>query len=210
MPELLEAALSPANIFPTALLGFVLLYWGAVILGLLDLDFLDIEVETDTGEVDGSAVAWLNSALAFFNLGKVPLMLFMTFLALPFWVISLLANHYLVAWSELLGLVLLLPAFVLSLFVAKVLTQPFVKMFAALEKEHDSKETIIGQMCTVILPASATEMGQATVPTKGSPLLLNVKTTRGATLRKGETALVIDYNEHHKIYLIEPYEILQP
>ena len=83
---------------------------------------------------------------------------------------------------------------------------PFVKLFAALEKEHESAATVIGQICTIVLPANSTELGQASVKTKGSPLLLNVKTANGFVLTKGETALVIDYNNENKFYLIEPYK----
>ena len=159
MVELLQAAFSGVNIISTAFLAFVMLYWVAMILGLLDLDFLDLEIETAGGaDAEGlAAISWLNSALAFFNLGKVPLMVFLTFLALSFWVISILANHYLNNNYELLGLLLLVPAFLAALFVAKVLTTPFVKLFAAFEKEHESTATIIGQVCTVTLPANPTE-----------------------------------------------------
>ncbi|MBJ6118115.1 DUF1449 family protein [Pontibacter sp. BT310] len=210
MSELLQAAFSSVNIIPTAFLVFVLLYWLSVIFGFLDLDFLNTDVEAEVEvDVDGiSSVSWLNSALAFFNLGKVPLMVFLTFWALPLWVISILANHYLNNNYELLGLMYLIPSLIVSLFVAKVLTAPFVKIFAALEKEHDSSATIIGQVCTVILPADTMELGQATVKTSGSPLLLNVKTTQGRSLKKGETALVIEYNTENKYYLIEPYETI--
>ncbi|MGV3639488.1 MAG: hypothetical protein ACO1NZ_03145 [Adhaeribacter sp.] len=205
MTELLQAAFAGANIIPTAFLAFVLLYWAAVIFGLLDLDFLDLE----TGlEADGiSSVSWLNSALAFFNLGKVPLMVFFTFWALPFWVLAVLAYHYGHAGGWL-GM-LLLPLWLLAaLFVAKTLTAPFVRLFALLEKEPPSAAAVIGQVCTVLLPANPSQMGQASVKTDGSPLLLNVKTSAGQTLQKGETALVISYNEEHKFYLIEPYETL--
>jgi hypothetical protein len=210
MAELLQAAFSGVNILPTAFLVFTLLYWLAVILGVLDLEFLDIDLETaGGGEAEGvSAISWLNGALAFFNLGKVPLMVFLTFLALSFWVISILANHYLNNNYELLGLLLLVPAFLAALFVAKVLTTPFVKLFAAFEKEHESTATIIGQVCTVTLPANPTELGQAAVKTTGAPLLLHVKTIQGCSLNKGETALVIAYDAENKFYLIEPYEIL--
>ncbi|WP_439879820.1 hypothetical protein ACSX1A_11625 [Pontibacter sp. MBLB2868] len=210
MTELLQASFSTVNIIPTAFLVFTLLYWVIVIFGLLDLDFLDIEVEAEADlDADGiSAVTWLNSALAFFNLGKIPLMVFLTFLALPFWVLSILANYYLNNGSTLLGAVYLIPCFIAALFISKILTMPFVKLFAALEKEHESAVTIIGQICTVILPANATELGQATVKTNGAPLLLNVKTTHGGAVKKGETALVIDFNNENNFYLIEPYETI--
>ena len=208
MTELLQAAAAPANIIPTALLAFVLLYWLVVLVGLLDLDFLNVEIDGDTDANGMEAIAWLNSALAFFNLGRIPFMLFLSFLVLPFWAIALLANYYLGTAGNAMGFLILLPALIMALFISKILTTPFVKLFGALEKDHDSKAIILGQLCTVILPASPTEMGQATVQTEGSPLLLNVKTTGSANLIKGETALVIDYNEKSKYYLIEPYQLL--
>lgn len=214
MTELLQAAVAPANIVPTTLMVLVMMYWVSVIVGLLDLDVLHFEVDknmpVDT-HVDAHqdfSVAWLNNILAFFNLGRVPFMVFMSFLALPFWVLAILTVHYIPFLPSGIAFLLLLPNLLLSLFIAKILTTPFVKMFAALEKEHDSSVTIIGKVCTVLLPATADELGQASVKTEGSPLILSVKTTRGAALKKGDSGLVIDYNPENKIYLIEPFETL--
>lgn len=210
MTELLEAAIAPTNIIPTALLAFVLLYWLVVLVGLIDLDFINLEIETDVEPDAGSieTIAWLNSVLTFFNLGRVPFMLFLSFLMLPFWALALLANYYLGTGNNFIGFLLLLPAFIAALFIAKVLTAPFIRLFAVFEKEHNSNAVVLGQVCTVILPATPTEMGQATVKTEGSPLLLNVKTTGSANLKKGETALVLEYDEKSKFYLIEPYQLL--
>jgi hypothetical protein len=208
MTELLEASFSSVTIIPTAFLVFVLLYWVAVIFGLLDLDFLDIELEKDVSADGVSSVAWLNNVFAFFNLGKVPFMIFLTFLVLPFWALSILANYYLNNDSALLGIAYLLPAFIGALFISKFLTIPFVKIFAAMEIEHESTASIIGQVCTVLLPASTAELGQASVKTKGAPLLLNVKTTAGFNLNKGEMGLVVEYNTENNYYLIEPYNTL--
>ena len=214
MSELLQAAFSTVNIIPTGLVVFVMLYWLVIILGLLDLSYFDLEIEAEVAsgtemDADGvSGVSWLNHALCFFNFGKVPLMLFVTFLALPFWVISILANYFLHNSSVLLGWLLLLPAFIAGLFISKILTTPFVRLYAALDKEPTSSASLIGQVCTVVLPATYAELGQAAVKTTGSPLLLNVKCTPGSSLRKGQTALVIDYDAENKLYLIEPYKTL--
>ncbi len=214
MTELLQAAFTPANIIPTTLMVLVMMYWVSVIIGLLDLHAFSFEIEKDI-HVDTHSdinkdfsVAWLNNILAFFNLGRVPFMVFMSFLALPFWVLAILTIHYLPYLNGWLAFLMLIPNLFLSLFIAKILTTPFVKMFAALEKEHDSSVTIIGKMCTILLPATSSELGQASVKTDAAPLILNVKTTRGASLKKGETGLVIDYNAEQKIYLIEPFETL--
>ncbi|QNF32731.1 DUF1449 family protein [Adhaeribacter swui] len=204
MSEFLQAASASVNIIPSILLLFALLYWAVVILGILDLDMLDMDLEMDSSD----AIVWLNHALGFFNVGKIPFMIFFSFVALPFWAASILLNYYLNTGESLVGFVLLIPLFIFSLLASKVLTYPFVKIFAALEKEHDSKASVIGRVCTVTLPVTATEMGQATVRTTGSLLLLNVKATSGAYLKKGETGLIIDYNAAKQFYLIEPYQSL--
>jgi hypothetical protein len=86
---------------------------------------------------------------------------------------------------------------------------PFVKLFAVMEKDEAPNTVLIGQMCTILLPANSSQIGQAAVKTKGSPVLLNVKTSNGGALvQKGETALVIDYLPETNLYLIEPYQSL--
>ena len=211
MTELLQAAVSPPNLLPTGLLVFVLLYWLTVLLGLLDMKTVDLSTgdhghlhfDSDTGH-DGLGTGWLNGALAFFNLGRIPLMIFLSFVFLPLWAGSILANYYTGNTSLLLGLAFLLPLFIGSLFVAKFLTLPFVRLFSALEKDHDSGAVVVGKLCTVLLPATADQLGQAAVQTDGAPLMLNVRSI-SAPLAKGETALVIDFDPQRRCYLIEPF-----
>lgn len=211
MTELLQAAILPPNLVATGLLVFMLLYWLTVIVGLLDMKTVDLSID-DHGHFhhdshaphDGLGTSWLNGALAFFNLGRIPLMVFLSFVFLPMWIGSILANYYTGNTSLLLGLAFLLPLFIGSLFVAKFLTLPFVKLFTALEKDHDAGAVVIGKVCTVLLPATADHLGQATVRIDGAPLMLNVRSI-GAPLSKGETALVIDFDAARKCYLIEPY-----
>jgi hypothetical protein len=212
MTELLQAAISPPNLVATGLLVFVLLYWLTVIVGLLDMKTVDLSIH-DHGHLhydshaphDGLGTSWLNGALAFFNLGRIPLMVFLSFVFLPLWVGSILANYYTGNTSLLLGLAFLLPLFIGSLFVAKFLTLPFVKLFTALEKDHDAGAVVIGKVCTLVLPATADHLGQASVRIDGAPLMLNVRSI-GAPLAKGETALVIDFDAARKCYLVEPYQ----
>jgi hypothetical protein len=211
MTELLQAAIFPPNLLPSGLLVFVLLYWLTVLLGLLDMKTVDLSIDSHghahfdshTGH-DGLGTGWLNGALAFFNLGRIPLMIFLSFVFLPLWAGSILANYYTGNTSLLLGLVFLLPLFVGSLFIAKFLTLPFVKLFSALEKDHDGGAVVIGKICTVLLPTTVDRLGQAAVQIDGAPLMLNVRSIN-APLSKGETALVIDFDAQRKCYLIEPY-----
>ena len=204
MLDLLNAAVSLPNIIPTAVLVFVLVYWVVVILGAIDLDFLDIEVEVAEADVDGElSVSWLNHVLAFFNLGQVPFMLFLTFWILPTWVISILGNHYLGNESFVAGGLLLIPALIVGLFIAKFLTMPFVRVYQILDQ--DDNTTPVGKVCQMKSSASSTKTGQAHIQTEGAPLLLNVKAYDGCTLTTGDTAIVIEYDQARNVYLVEPY-----
>jgi hypothetical protein len=208
MTELLQAAVAPPNLVATGLLVFVLLYWLIVIVGLLDMKTVHLNLDDHghfhhDGQHDGPG--WLSGALAFFNLGRIPLMVFLSFVFLPLWVGSVLANYYAGNTSWLRGLAFLLPLFVGSLFVAKVLTLPFVKLFTALEKDHGPGAVVIGKVCTVLLPATATHLGQAAVRIDGAPLMLNVRSA-GAPLAKGDTGLVIDFDADRRCYVVVPYQ----
>lgn len=205
MTELLRAAVLPPNLVATGLLVFVLLYWLTVIIGLLDFKTVDVHLGGHADGLHGHVDSdWLNGALAFFNLGRIPLMVFLSFVALPLWVGSILANYYTHNTSMLLGLGYLLPLLLGSVFLAKFLTLPFVKLFTALEKDHDGGAVALGKVCTVLLPTTPTQLGQAAVRIDGAPLMLNVRALSGA-LAKGEMALVIDYDAQRRCYLIEAY-----
>ncbi|RMG67737.1 MAG: hypothetical protein D6722_12680, partial [Bacteroidetes bacterium] len=105
MTELYELSISPPNLPYTILLGLMVVYWLTVIIGAIDLDFLDFDVDVDTdvdvdaevdtevevdGEADGaggvSGAGWFLTTASFFNLGSVPFMIFMSFLCLSLWV----------------------------------------------------------------------------------------------------------------------------
>lgn len=211
MPELLRAAVSPPNLIATGLLVFVLLYWLTVIMGVLDFKNLDLETSPEADAHHDAppahmGVDWLNNALAFFNLGRVPLMVFLAFVALPLWAGSILLNYYTHNTSFALGLVFFAPLLLVSLFVSKVLTTPFVKLFATLEKDASAGVNPVGKVCTLALPLTADRPGQATLRAEGASLTLNVRSASGVALRKGDTALVIDYDAERRCYLIEPYD----
>lgn len=218
MIELLEAAVSPANILPTFLFAFVMLYWITVIIGLLDMEFLDFDldaevdvdadIDVDTGTATAEVnISWLNHVLAFFNLGQIPFMVFLTFLILPMWALAILANDFLNNDSFFLSLLILAPVFLVCLFIAKFLTIPFVKIFASLD-DSTALQNAVGKMCMVLIKTTDNRLGQASVKVKGAPLRINVKTYEGMKLKKGDSALVIEYNQEGKYYLVEPIEKL--
>ena len=217
--EILKASVLPPNFFATFLLGFCITYWLLVILGALDFSFLNFdveieleadteieantEIESESGEVH--AVSWWNGVLSFFNIGKIPFTIFLTLFTLPFWLISIFGNHYFNNSSFVWGLLIMIPAFFISLFISKVFTTPFVFLFRKLDSEESSEEIqAIGKVCTVLFNMKTNIIAQAEIVTEFGHSRINVFATE--EIKKGQTALVIEYSEEKRGYLISPYE----
>lgn len=212
MIEILNASLSSVNIIPTVLLAFILIYWLTVIIGVIDLDTFDfdLEVEADVDleadidvdvDVHGFAVV-----LSFFNIGQMPFMIFLSFLVMPMWAMSIWTNHLLGNTSFLLSIAFLIPIVIVSLFIAKVLTTPIAKFYIKLRKE-DAAIDPIGKTCKILLSVKGDSMGQAEIKVNGTSILVNAMTSEGVEIKKGETALVIKHIAKENYYIIEPYNL---
>lgn len=211
MQELLEFAFTGINLVPTVLMIFVIIYWLIVILGIVDIDSLDFDLDMDADadlDVDADvSVGGLSSVLAFFNIGHMPLMVFVTFFSLPLWAITLLVNDFLGGGSFLIGLAVLLGTAFVSLFIAKFLTIPIAKFYRRVKENTEAVVDIIGKICTAKLPITPEQTGQAEIKVNGTSVLINVKTREGFSMNKGATALVIDFDEELKVYYVEPYNL---
>lgn len=214
MMELYQAAFSAVNIIPTVLLIFVIFYWLLVILGALDISSFDFELDIDVDadiDLDADAsemsVSWLNNVLSFFNIDKIPLMVFLTFFTLPLWAMSVIFNDLIGNESFVLSLLFLVPELILGALIAKPLTIPFVKIFAKLNEPTEQLGDLLGKVGRVVIGASDTKMGQADVVMDGANYRLNIKTKRGM-IKRGQSLLVVNFLENEKCYIVEPYETI--
>ncbi len=220
MTELIQHAFSPANIIPTILLLVCIFYGIMVILGALDISFLDFDIDADVDidaeidvdvDVDADTDVGSNNGggligiLKFFNIGDIPFMIFMCILSLSLWPLSITANYLLGNSSLLLGLLLLIPLLLVSLFITKILSTPLVKVFKHMNTAHKDVD-LIGSIATIILQTSNQKIGQAEVVTHdNNSLVINVRATEDQMLTKGRQCLIIDRQEDG-IYLVEAYE----
>ena len=133
MSAIFQASIFGFNLLPTLFLGLLLLYWITVIAGFLDhsmfdlnLDTdidvdVDVDVDVDTGvELDGATDGVFHSILVFFNLGEIPLMLFLSFVFLIMWVSSVILK-LMIDTNVFMSGVLLIPEFISALFLTKIL-----------------------------------------------------------------------------------------
>jgi hypothetical protein len=208
MWEVLDASMAAVNLPYTVFLGLILLYWLAVIVGGLDLDLFNVEVDADVDvdtdmETAGPGLSDVGLVvLQFFHVGTMPLMLLLSVLALSMWGISVLTNYYLHNQSLLVALLFFVPNVIVSLFTTKVVTLPFRALFRSLHDERQAPPEVLGKICVIKTSRVDAMSGQAEIAGHGAPLLLNVRTTGGEVLCKGEEALVVQCDEYSNTYIV--------
>jgi hypothetical protein len=204
MESFIHLVFSPANAIPTALLLFVLAYWVIVILGLIDTDFLDLDIESEHGGEVSADISWINQALYFFNLGRIPLMIWLSFFTVPLWLIMINVTGYLKLSGFIWGILFLFPTAFVCLFIAKIFTMPFIRFFDYINRDTDEKD-IIGQLGTVVTSADHIKKGQAEVNLNGNFMLFSILTSPGNVAEKGQRVLFIQALPEHNVFLVEPY-----
>jgi hypothetical protein len=205
-----------SNIIVTVLFMVILLYWLVVLFGAVDFDTFDVDfdVEVDTdidvevdadvdSEVESSNIFGLNKILHFFNLGRVPFMVFLTFLVIPWWFGVVIVNNLLGFEGFLMGFLITLALLIPCLFAAKILTAPFVKIFAALDKSNEDRD-VLGTIGVVRFSASETKTGQAEFVLGDAHLSLNIRTKKGEA-KIGEKVMIVNDSKKDEYYIVEQH-----
>lgn len=221
MTDLLQAAFSPVNIVYTILLMVILLYWVSVILGALDIGAFDFDVDTDMdievdmevdadldadvdtdAEVSGGGV--LLATLKFFNFGRVPFMVLMSFLIISLWALSILGNHHLSDGSIWFPFLIFIPILFISLIITKVVTTPLAGFFEKLNHEEE-EINFIGKIGKVILPIPRGKLGQIEVAVNNSFITLDVIGSKKVSRRidKGKEVLIVGQEASNNRYIVE-------
>ncbi len=171
----------------------------------------DIHAEADTdidhgGEVHAGGHGVVMQSLIFFNVGKVPLLVLLSFIAIPFWAMALIVNYYLKVDSFGLSLVLAIPEFIFSLFIAKVFTEPIAKIFKNMDEEFGKGIDYIGKTAYARFDIEENKDGQIEIDIKSTTNVLTARSTSGS-IKKGDQVLIVDQNKKEGYYLVEPFSI---
>jgi len=212
---LLNKSMDPfyANIssFPTAIftvmLGVCLLYWAGAVLGLVDLDVVDIDPGIDLNVDSGYTPSDVLSALLLrTGLVGVPLVVTLSLITLIGWFICYYLVHFTLGsvsngWVRfLIGL----PIFAGSLIAAAWLTskaiQPLKPLFRSATKEHFKH--ILGQRAVVRTSRVDENFGEATLDDGGAGLILKIRSLDGETFIKGDRVVIFERLSDDNIYRV--------
>lgn len=202
MSELLSASTAWVNAPYTFALILVLLYWLSLIIGLVDIESFDWEVDGGS-DVDAAGVG---KVLGFFNIGEVPFMIWVSIAVLGMWITSVLTNDFLGNESLLVAAVILLPNLIVNSFVAKIVTTPLRRFFRELESDALESVDVVGSLARVKSGSVDSQFGQAEVPWEGADLVINVRTRGDETLRRGDEVMVIEYLSDDDTYIVTGIE----
>ncbi|PIE34743.1 hypothetical protein CSA56_06910 [candidate division KSB3 bacterium] len=180
------------------LLGVMAVYWLTVILGFLDLEVFDFDLDLEADvEVD--------SLLSFLNIGAVPFSIWLTIVTFQMWLYSVGFNVLLDNMSPIhipdwlrffVVLLILLP---LAVIVAKYVTAPLNSMF---EIQSITKNEFVGKTCIVTSSQVNQQFGTAEFRVRGTPQLLDVRAKSEDGLKRNDQALIYEYDADEDIFYV--------
>lgn len=213
MKEIWNLAISPQVLPLTILLVPVALYWLLNVLGAVDLDFLDVDVDLDTHaahSTDGhhhdssSHDSWFHGALRFVNATDVPVMIVLSVLVILLWAGAMIGNLWFNAQQSgmtggMIAVAALFVAVILTRFVVAPL-KPFFRMIRADDEKHPP---VVGRTGTVRTAWVDERTGQVEIQMQGAPLLINARVATGTfSLPRNTEVIVITHDPETGIYTV--------
>jgi hypothetical protein len=125
------------------------------------------------------------------------------------WVVCILSMQLLgptlikVMPSWLLSLLVLVVALMLATFAAQVTSRPMGRLFVT--HQAPGRGTLIGKVCVVTTGWVNEKFGQAEVDDGGAGMLIQVRCDKADALKRGDQALIIDFDNEREAFLVEPY-----
>lgn len=196
--ELIRFAFTGVNIIPTLLLILIQIYWIIVSLGFFDFDFLDIDVDLEGAE----GIGVLNAIALFVNYGNVPFGLVLSLVVLNFWIIMMLTYYLPIQVGGIISAVLLIPAFMASMYITRIEVQPLKVRFFEQREFNDIEHKVMNKRCKLLCNLKHGRLGQAEIDQNGASIVINVKPEfENESFDKGEFALVFRKDDQDVYYI---------
>lgn len=180
--------------FPTAIFTFILaicvLYWLFAVLGVVDIDVLDIDgldADVDWGN-DAATPNAMAGIMLKFGLNGVPVTIIISFLSLFGWLASYYSMHYLSflipkgLFTYLFGLLVLIIAFWLAVLFTAMIVKLLSPFFNKIEQQ--TIKHILGQSAVVRTSKVTDSFGEAFLDDGGAGLILKVRSSKDKSFTK--------------------------
>ncbi len=206
MVSFLDAVVAfPTAIF-TTLLGVVAFYWMLALLGLVDFDSGEADIDVDPAMTDPDLGSLAGIIIAF-GLHGVPITIVLSLLVLLSWTLSCLGAMWLLALLSnsipvyVGGTLLALASVSLAVPIAARIVKPLRGLFVT--HAAISNASLVGQHCKVLTQTVDEKSGRAEVSQRGANINIRVWANTPNPLARGSSARVVAYEEKTARYRIE-------
>ena len=197
----------PTIVF-TGFLFFVSLYWLVALIGMADIDLLDVDIDMDAevGSLEGFAGLLFKLGLA-----GVPLTIVLSIMAMVGWMSSYFIMARVVepfaptGLETIMAIAAGLVAFILSLRLTNLFIKPLRPLFK--QAKGASVTDFIGQTVIVRSSRVSQTFGEARLEDGGAGQLVKIRAQDSLNLKKGDKVVLIEFEpESHSYFVVSEYE----
>lgn len=218
MSDLTDLLFHPlSNAIMTILTGVTALYWVTTFItgdlfgdagGDTDVPVHGADIDTDA-DVDGSDVSadkpFLQKALEFVNIGKVPFMVVLSVFKFLSWIITLTSSVFLGlatwGWKSVL---VLLPVFLVAYVITRYATKPLIKVYDAMGYNGEESQELLGRIARMKSAISGDTIGAAELKIQSDIIRINVKSKTGEPIAYDAEVMISGESSDKKFYLVVP------
>lgn len=173
------------------------MYWLTAIIGLVDFEGLDVDLDLDSGDGGASGLA------LFFRLGEVPLPVVISLVALNFWGVAMLLYYLPIEPGGLMNGVLLIPALALAIGITGLELIPLRHLFKSTAIPNDLAHKVMDKRCELLSDVKDGRLGQGRIRQRGAGVVVNVKAEFAEeSFHKGEVAFIFRKDPEKDLYYI--------
>ena len=202
-----------SNAIMTVLTGITAIYWIITFIagdlfgdGGIDSDVdshgmdIDADMDVDDASVDKP---FIQKALEFVNVGKVPFMMVYSVFKFTAWIITLTSSIFLGlstwGWKSVF---ILIPAFLVAYVITRYATRPLIKVYNAMGYNGEEPHELLGRIARMKSTISGDTIGAAELKIQGHISRINVKSKTGESIGYDTEVMIADESADKKFYLV--------
>lgn len=202
-----KISLYPTVIF-TGLVMFVTLYWVVSLLGMTDMDTVEVG-ESGSDVANLTSTGFFTGLMLKFGLYGVPLIIILSLISLIGWVLSYLYTSFLHQYFDsgllyyVFGTGALIFVLVISMWLTGIIISPIRKNIANIPKRNAASN--LGKIAIVRTLSVTDKHGEAELHDGGAGLILKIRSDADASLLKqGDEVVLVEYLEAANTYRVTP------
>lgn len=202
-----KISLYPTVVF-TGLVMFVTLYWLVSLIGMADMDNVELgEAGSDVSDL--TSTGFFTGLMLKFGLYGVPLIIILSLIGLIGWVLSYLYTSFLHQYFDsgllyyVFGTGALIFVLVISMWLTGLIISPIRKNIAKIPKRNASSN--VGKIAVVRTLSVTNQHGEAELNDGGAGLILKIRSdAQDNLLKQGDKVMLVEYLDDANTYRVTP------